>query len=75
MDRRFDGLDVQLARLETNVAQLLERRSELAEIAREFRYVRWGLFCLAVLVLGLVARVVYDWFSVMTLFGGGRLSS
>jgi hypothetical protein len=61
MDQRFGGIDVQLARLETNVAQLLERPPAFAEAARELRYLRWGVGILMLLVLGLMARMILDW--------------
>jgi hypothetical protein len=61
MDQRFGGIDVQLARLETNVAQLLERPPTFAEAARELRYLRWGVGILMLLVLGLMARMIFDW--------------
>jgi DNA repair exonuclease SbcCD ATPase subunit len=54
--QRFVGMEVQLARLETNVARMLERQ----------RYLWWTLGILLALMLGFGAKAIFDWQTPMT---------
>jgi exonuclease VII large subunit len=69
--QRFDGMDVQLARLETNVARIwLERQAEVAKAHTKFHYLWWTLGILLALMLGFGAKVIFDWGMPTTLIRG-----
>jgi hypothetical protein len=69
--QRFDGMDVQLARLETNVARIwLERQGEVAKAHTKFHYLWWILGILLALMLGFGAKVIFDWGMPTTLIRG-----
>jgi hypothetical protein len=65
VDQKFVARDVRFASLETKTATTaamdvwFERLK--TKIAREFRYLRWGLGIVIALVLGLVTKVILDW--------------
>ena len=65
VDRQFAVRDARSARLETKTAQIAEMDVRLERLetktATEFRYLRWGLGTVIVLVLGLVTKVILDW--------------
>ena len=65
VDRQFAVRDALFARLETKTAHIavMDVRLERLETktATEFRYLRWGLGTVIVLVLGLVTKVILDW--------------
>ena len=65
VDQQFVARDARLARLETKTAQIAEMDVWLKRLetktATEFRYLRWGLGTVIVLVLGLVTKVILDW--------------
>ena len=65
VDRQFAVRDAGFARLETKTAQIAEMDVRLERLetktATEFRYLRWGLGTVIVLVLGLVTKVILDW--------------
>jgi len=65
VDRQFAVRDAGFARLEPKTAQIAEMDVRLerleAKTATEFRYLRWGLGTVIVLVLGLVTKVILDW--------------
>jgi len=65
VDRQFAVRDALFARLETKTAQIAEMDVRLERLetktATEFRYLRWGLGTVIVLVLGLVTKVILDW--------------
>jgi hypothetical protein len=65
--QRFAGMEVQLARLETNVARMLERQTEVAKTPKKFRYLWWPLGILLALMLGFGAKAIFDWQTPMTL--------
>jgi len=65
--QRFVGMEVQLARLETNVARMLERRTEVIKTAKKLRYLWWTLgILLLALMLGFGAKAIFDWQTPMT---------
>ena len=64
--QRFVGMEVQLARLETNVARMLERRTEVIKTPKELRYLWWTLGILLALMLGFGAKAIFDWQTPMT---------
>jgi hypothetical protein len=69
--QRFNGMDVQLARLETNVARMwLEQQAEVAKAPTKFHYLEWTLGILLGLMLGFGAKVIFDWGVPTTLFRG-----
>jgi DNA anti-recombination protein RmuC len=69
--QRFEGMDVQLARLETNVARMwLEQQAEVAKAPTKFHYLEWTLGILLGLMLGFGAKVIFDWGVPTTLFRG-----
>ena len=73
--QRFEGMDVQLARLETNVARMwLEQQAEVAKAPTKFHYLWWTLGILLGLTLGFGlgfgAKVIFDWGVPTTLFRG-----
>jgi chromosome segregation ATPase len=64
--QRFVGMEVQLARLETNVARMLERRTEVIKTPKKLRYLWWTLGILLALMLGFGAKAIFDWQTPMT---------
>jgi hypothetical protein len=65
VDRQFAVRDAGFARLETKTAQIAEMDVRLERLETktptEFRYLRWGLGTVIVLVLSLVTKVILDW--------------
>ena len=65
--QRFVGMEVQLARLETNVAWMLERWTEVIKTPKKLRYLWWTLgILLLALMLGFGAKAIFDWQTPMT---------
>jgi chromosome segregation ATPase len=66
--QRFVGMEVQLARLETNVARMLERQTDVTKTPKKLHYLWWTLGILLGLMLGFGAKAFFDWQTPMTLF-------